>query len=64
MSTDAQKRASNKYNKENTVQYCIRLNKHTDAKVIKKLDEQDNKTAYIKSLIWREIFKDYLNEHY
>lgn len=64
MSTDAQKRASNKYNKENTVQYCIRLNKRTDEKVIKKLDEQENKTAYIKSLIQREVFKDYLNEHY
>lgn len=64
MSSKAQIKASNKYNKENTVQYCIRLNKRTDAKVIKKLDEQENKTAYIKSLIQREVFKDYLNEHY
>ncbi len=64
MSSKAQIKASNKYNKENTVQYCIRLNKRTDEKVIKKLDEQENKTAYIKSLIQREVFKDYLNEHY
>lgn len=64
MTSKAQIKASNKYNKENTVQYCIRLNKHTDEKVIKKLDEQENKTAYIKSLIQRECFKDYLNEKY
>lgn len=58
MSTEAQKRASNKYNKHNTVQYCIRLNKRTDAEVIEVLARCTNKTNYIKSLILRDIFEN------
>ena len=58
MSTDAQKKASNKYNKENTVQYCIRLNKKTDAEVIEVLDRCTNKAGYIKRLIINDIFQN------
>ena len=58
MSTEAQKRASNKYNKHNTVQYCIRLNKKTDAEVIEVLDRCTNKAGYIKRLIINDIFEN------
>lgn len=58
MSTEAQKKASNKYNKENTVQYCIRLNKKTDAEVIEVLDKCTNKAGYIKRLIINDILKN------
>ena len=58
MSTEAQKKASNKYNKENTVQYCIRLNKKTDAEVIEVLDRCTNKVGYIKRLIINDIFEN------
>ena len=40
-----------KYNKENTVQVLIRLNKNTDADIIKILDEVGNKQGFIKNLI-------------
>ncbi|MBR5178665.1 MAG: hypothetical protein IKW90_07715 [Lachnospiraceae bacterium] len=58
MSTEAQKKASNKYNKENTVQYCIRLNKKTDAEVIEVLDRCTNKAGYIKRLIINDILQN------
>ena len=58
MSSEAQKKASNKYNKENTVQYCIRLNKKTDAEVIEVLDRCTNKAGYIKRLIINDIFQN------
>ena len=57
-STEAQKKASNKYNKENTVQYCIRLNKKTDAEVIEVLDRCTNKAGYIKRLIINDILQN------
>ena len=43
--------ASNKYNKENTKQILIRLNKNTDADIISRLDSVDSKQGYIKDLI-------------
>lgn len=41
----------NKYNKENTRAYLIRLNKNTDQDIIAWLQEKDNKQGYIKELI-------------
>lgn len=58
MSTEAQKKASNKYNKKNTVQYCIRLNKKTDAEVIEVLNRCTNKAGYIKRLIINDILQN------
>lgn len=48
---NSRSKASMKYNKENTVQVLIRLNKNTDADIIKRLDEVGNKQGYIKNLI-------------
>ena len=43
------------YNKENTVQVALRLNKNTDEDVIKWLNDQKNKQGYIKNLIRKDI---------
>ena len=48
---NSRSKASMKYNKENTVQVLVRLNKNTDADIIKRLDEVGNKQGYIKNLI-------------
>lgn len=55
MSTDAQKRASARYNARNTVQLAIRLNKATDADVIARIMEAPSKAGYIKALIRRDM---------
>ena len=57
MATEAQKRATNKYNKSNTKMIAIRfnLNNENDIKVLKKLDEVENKTNYIRELILKDI---------
>ena len=54
-STDSQIRASVKYNKENTVQISLKLNRTTDADLIDSLNRVTNKQGYIKELIRRDI---------
>ena len=49
MSTEAQKRASAKYDADNTVRITLKLNKKTDADIIQKLESEPNKNAYIKT---------------
>ena len=49
--TTAQKAASERYDRENTVRVAIKLNKRTDADILAQLDRQDNKQGYIKALI-------------
>ena len=44
-------KASAKYNKENTIQLLIRLNKKTDADIIETLNRVPSKQGYIKGLI-------------
>lgn len=39
------------WQKENTKSYTFRFNCRTDADIIEKLDAQQNKSAFIKSLI-------------
>ncbi len=46
----------NKYNKENTIKYAFRLNKKTDAELIKFMEQLDNKTEFFKNCI-REYLK-------
>lgn len=46
---------SNKYNKKNTKQINIRLNKKTDEDIILYLDKKENKQGYIKDLIRADI---------
>ena len=49
MSTEAQKRASAKYDADNTVRITLKLNKKTDADIIQKRESEPNKSAYIKA---------------
>lgn len=58
MTTDAQKRAVAKYDAENTVQIKLKLNTRTDADIIQRLSEVDNKQGYIKGLIREDIRKE------
>ena len=55
MVTEAQKRANAKYDKENTIQVHLKLNKKTDIAIIEKLDSLDNKQGYIKKLIKKDL---------
>lgn len=49
--TEARKRASKNYDAKNTKTYCIKLNKNTDADLIRILEGVDNVQGYIKELI-------------
>ena len=62
MSTEAQKRASSKYEKLHTTQISLKLNKKTDADVICKLDSVENKQGYVKTLIREDIKRDELDK--
>lgn len=57
MASKAQIKASNKYNRENTITLCLRLNKETDKDIISKLSEETNKQGYIKRLIRSDIYQ-------
>lgn len=57
MASDAQKKASAKYDAANTMQFKIKLNKTTDAEIIEHLKSLDNKQGYIKNLILQDIKK-------
>lgn len=56
--TKAQLKATAKYQAANTKAYVIRLNLNTDADIIAKLDQVDNKQGYIKSLIRSDLNSD------
>lgn len=58
MTTQAQKKANIKYDAANTVQIKLKLNRHTDADIINKLETSDNKQGFIKALIRDAIKKD------
>lgn len=51
----AQIRSVQKYDKENTVSFHWKLNKRTDEDVIRRLDEVQNKSAYLKKLVRADI---------
>lgn len=51
MVTEAQKRASEKYDKANTIGIYLKLNKNTDADIIEHLKRIENVQGYIKKLI-------------
>lgn len=50
-------KAANQYHKLHCRQYCLRLNKGTDADIIAMIDSQDNKQGYLKQLIRQDIAK-------
>ena len=51
-----------KYNKSNTVGVMVRLNKKTDADIIKALSTVENKSGLVKSLLRREGYGDIIKE--
>lgn len=53
--SEAQKRASNRYDRENTKAVALKLNKKTDADILAKLEEVGNVQGYIKQLIRADI---------
>lgn len=55
MTTEAVKRASKKYDQQNTKMISVKLNKNTDADILKHIEKKANKQSYIKALIRKEI---------
>lgn len=55
MTSEAQIRATKKYDEENTVRLSLKLNKTTDADILDKLGEVESKQGYIKELIRRDL---------
>lgn len=55
--SDAQKKAVRKYDKEHTKQIMLKFNLETDADILAKLEEVENKQGYIKQLIRQDIEK-------
>lgn len=53
--TEAQRRAKDKYDAKTAVQIKLKLNIKTDADILKKLEEVDNKQGYIKALIRADL---------
>ena len=51
MASDALKKAQAKYDAAHTKQIRLKLNKETDADILRRLDQVDNKQGYIKELI-------------
>ena len=51
MTTEAQKRAKQKYDSKNTKQVMLKLNKKTDADILARLEGSGNVQGYIKQLI-------------
>lgn len=57
MASEAQIRASEKYDRANTIRISLKLNKTTDAEILQKLDSVASKQGYIKELILADINK-------
>lgn len=55
MTTEAQKKAKRKYRKLNNKQLNVELNRKTDADILERLDQVENKQGYIKKLIREDI---------
>lgn len=55
MATKAQIKATAKYDKANTTQVLLKLNKKTDIDIIEWLEQVGSKQGYIKALIREDI---------
>lgn len=55
MATEAQKKASARYDAKNTKPIYLKLNKNTDADILDHLDSMENKQGYIKELIRKDM---------
>lgn len=58
MATEAQKRAHIKYQRTHIQQVNLKLNRNTDADIIKRLEIVENTQSYIKRLIREDIKND------
>lgn len=54
MASEAQRRASARYDAKNTKTFAIKLNRKTDADLIAKLENVDSVQGYIKELIRKD----------
>ena len=54
----AQQEAQKRYKAKNTVRVTIDFNRATEQPLIDKLDEQQNKSGYVKDLIKKDIESD------
>ena len=57
MATEAQKKARNKYNRANTINKTVTLNRVTDADILAYIEDA-NFTGLVKELIRKEIKKE------
>jgi hypothetical protein len=55
MATPAQAKAQARYDKANTKQVMLKLNRNTDADILARLAEVGNVQGYIKQLIRKDI---------
>lgn len=55
MVSEAQKRALRRYEKK-MEQFVIKFRKDTDADVIKRLKDVENRTGYIRRLVLKDIY--------
>ena len=53
--SEAQKRATAKWDKANTIRQMLKLNKAADADILDALAKSGNKQGYIKALIRADI---------
>ena len=49
--------AQDRYDKENTIRFTMKLNKKTEADIIERLNSVDRKQTYVKRLIREDIAK-------
>lgn len=56
--TAAQKKASEKYDRQHTRQVVLKLNLNSDADILQKFAEIENRQGYIKSLIRKDLRGD------
>lgn len=56
--SEAQRRASRKYEKENMKLYSFRLSKNVDGDMIEYLDSVDNRTGTIKAAIREKMERE------
>lgn len=55
MVSEAGLRAQYRYDRSNTQQVTLKLNKNTDADVLMKLDSMENRQGYIKELVRKDM---------
>jgi hypothetical protein len=58
MASEAQRKATARYDANNTVRISLKLNLNTDIDILDKLENVANKTGYIKELIRDDIQKN------